>query len=80
MGVEMLLSMSQWPPFTWSYSQRIYFPNRLGIYILAEGKTYIVVITTRSYTIDDECPDLFDAGKRRYGAHDEDELGSCTIC
>ena len=30
-----------------------------------------MIITTGSYTIDDEGADLFDAGKFRYRAHDE---------
>jgi hypothetical protein len=70
-GVEMSLSISQWPPLTYEYQLA---SDTASVRQWGEREAYIVVVTTRSNAIDDEGADGFDAGKRRSGssrAHDE---------
>ena len=65
-GVEMLLSMSQWPPLT---CRRFSVGIPSTLVVSALRCSYMVVVTAGADTIDDEGADLLDAGKLG-GTHD----------
>jgi hypothetical protein len=65
MGVEMLLSMSQWPPLTCERSKYLNIP-----YDPFPAFTYIVIITTGADSVNDEGTDLLDARERSSRTHD----------
>jgi hypothetical protein len=64
MGVEMLLSTSQWPPLTWERASQYLVENP----VLA-GIPYIMVVAAGADTVNDEGADLLDAGEVGCFAH-----------